>query len=186
MKFEVLKSEKVFQGRAFSIQRDTMRTPSGNTTYFDIIGHYGSVVLIPVDAEGNILFVRQYRHAARTKLLELPAGTLDGAYEPRLECAERELREETGFGAKKMLALGDFFLVPGYSTELMSVYLATDLYEDPLEPDADEFLELEKIPVGQAFSMAESGKIPDAKTLAALLMAREQLSAYLDSLLKSC
>ncbi len=179
MKFELLKSEKVFQGRAFSIQRDTMRTPSGRETYFDIIGHYGSVVLIPIDAEGNILFVRQYRHAAQTELLELPAGTLDGPNEPRLECAERELREETGYGAKKMLALGDFFLVPGYSTELMSVYLATELYEDALDPDEDEFLALEKFPVGQALSMAETGKIPDAKTLAALLMARSHLSVYL-------
>ncbi len=179
MKFEVLNSETVFQGRAFSIQRDTMRTPSGRETYYDIIGHYGSVVLIPVDAEGNILFVRQYRHATKTELLELPAGTLDSADEPRDECAERELREETGFGAKNLVALGDFFLVPGYSTELMSVYLATDLYEDPLDPDADEFLALEKIPAGQAYSMAESGKIPDAKTLAALLMARSRLSSYL-------
>jgi ADP-ribose pyrophosphatase len=175
MKFELLNSETVFQGRAFSIRRDELRTPSGNTAYYDIIGHYGSVVLIPIDDEGNILFVRQYRHATQTDLLELPAGTLDGPDEARAECADRELREETGFGAKKMLKLGEFFLVPGYSTELMSVYLATELYFDPLDPDADEYLQVEKIPLAKAFNMAETGQIPDAKTLAALLMARPQL-----------
>ena len=179
MKFEVLNSETVFQGRAFSIQRDHLRTPSGRTTYFDIIGHYGSVVLIPVDAQGNILFVRQYRHATKADLLELPAGTLDRPDEPRLDCANREIREETGFGAGKMLELGEFFLVPGYSTELMTVYLATELFEDARDPDEDEFLQLERIPVATALSMAETGKIPDAKSMAALLMARSHLKSWL-------
>jgi len=179
MKFEVLNSETVFKGRAFSIRRDELRTPSGDTTYYDIIGHHGSVVLIPIDDEDNILFVRQDRHATETNLLELPAGTLDGADEPRLDCAKREIREETGFGAKKMLKLGEFFLVPGYSTELMTVYLATELYFDPLDPDADEYLQVERIPLADAFSMAETGKIPDAKTLASLLMARPHLGKFL-------
>lgn len=179
MKFEVLNSKTVFEGRVFTIRRDELRTPSGNTAYYDIIGHHGSVVLIPIDDDGNILFVRQYRHAAETELLELPAGTLDSPDEPRLDCAKREIREETGFGAKKMLNLGEFYLVPGYSTELMTAYLATELYFAPLEPDADEYLQLEKIPVRQAMSMAETGKIPDAKTLAALLMARPHLQSYL-------
>lgn len=176
MKFELLNSETVFQGRAFSIQRDTLRTPDGRTTKFDIIGHHGSVVLIPIDDEGNILFVRQYRHATEIELLELPAGTLDSPDEPRLDCAKREIREETGFGAKNMFELGAFFLVPGYSTELMTVYLASELYFDPLDPDADEFLQVEKIPIGQVLSMAETGQIPDAKTLASLLMARPHLA----------
>ena len=179
MKFELLHSETLFEGRAFSIRRDELRTPSGRTAYYDIIGHHGSVVLIPIDAEGNILFVRQYRHATQTDILELPAGTLDSADVPRLDCANREIREETGFGAKKMLELGEFFLVPGYSTELMTVYLATELYFAPLDPDEDEYLQVEKIPLAEAFAMAEAGKIPDAKTLAALLMARPHLKSYL-------
>lgn len=179
MKFELLNSETVFQGRAFSIQRDKLRTPDGRTTTFDIIGHHGSVVLIPLDEDGNLLFVRQYRHAVADELLELPAGTLDSPDETPRHCAEREIREETGMAADKLLELGQFFLVPGYSTELMTVFLATELRVDPLEPDTDEFLQVEKIPLAEAFRLAETGQIPDAKTLAALLMARAHLQSYL-------
>ena len=181
MKFKLLDSETVFEGRAFSIRRDNLRTPDGRTTKFDIIEHHGSVVLLPLDADGNLLFVRQYRHATADDLLELPAGTLDGPDEAPFDCAAREVREETGMAAGKLVELGQFFLVPGYSTELMTVFLATDLYFDPLDPDADEFLQVEKIPLAEAFRLAEAGQIPDAKTLAALLMARPHLKNILGS-----
>lgn len=178
MKFELLDSEIIFKGRAFAIRRDNLRTPDGRTTKFDIVEHHGSVVILPVDKDGNLLFVRQYRHAAVDDLLELPAGTLEPNEEPAL-CAAREVREETGMGAKKLTELGKFYLAPGYSTELMTVFLATELSVDPLEPDADEFLQVEKIPLAEAFSIAEAGKMPDAKTLAALLLARPHLKPYL-------
>lgn len=179
MKFELLRSETIFNGRVFSIRRDHLRTPDNRETAFDIVEHHGSVVIIPIDDEGNLLLVRQYRHAAQDNLLELPAGTLDDASESPLHCASREIREETGMAAKTLKKLGNFYLAPGYSTELMTVFLATDLYEDPLDPDADEFLEVEKVPLGEAFSLAEAGKMPDSKTLAALLLARPHLNAYL-------
>jgi ADP-ribose pyrophosphatase len=182
MKFELLDSETIFKGRAFSIRRDNLRTPDGHTTKFDIVEHHGSVVLLPIDKDGNLLFVRQYRHAAVDDLLELPAGTLDGPDEAPLHCAAREVREETGMAADKLVELGKFFLAPGYSTELMTVFLATELRFDPLDPDEDEFLQVEKIPLAEAFSLAEAGKMPDAKTLAALLMARPRLSQFLGSL----
>ena len=178
MKFELLNSETIFKGRVFTIRRDNLRTPDGRTTKFDIVEHHGSVVILPIDNNGNLLLVRQYRHAAMDNLLELPAGTLDPAEEPA-PCAAREIREETGMGAGKLEELGKFYLAPGYSTELMTVFLATDLRVDPLDPDADEFLEVEKIPLAEAFSLAETGQMPDAKTLAALLMARPHLSQYL-------
>ena len=179
MKFKLLDSETVFKGRVFTIRRDNLRTPDGRTTKFDIVEHHGSVVILPIDNDGNLLLVRQYRHAAMDNLLELPAGTLDSPDEDPAHCAGRELREETGMAAKKLVELGQFYLVPGYSTELMTVFLATDLYDNPLEPDADEFLDVEKIPVAEAMSIAEAGQIPDAKTLAALLMARPHLNPYL-------
>lgn len=179
MKFELIDSETVFNGRAFSIRRDNLRTPDGRTTKFDIVAHHGSVVLVPIDQDNNLLLVRQYRHAAADDLLELPAGTLDGPDEAPLHCAAREIREETGMAADKLIELGKFFLAPGYSTELMTVFLATELHFDPLDPDADEFLEVEKIPLAEAISLAESGKMPDAKTLAALLLARSHLESYL-------
>lgn len=173
-KFELIKSETLLQGRAFKIRRDHLKTPNGGETKLEIIEHGGSVIIIPVDEEGNLLFVRQYRHAAGVDLLELPAGTRDGD-EPFEECAAREIREETGMEAGKLQKVGEFYLAPGYSTEFMAVYLATDLKHNPLEADDDEFLEVEKIPVGEAIQRAERGGIPDAKSLAALLFARPYL-----------
>jgi ADP-ribose pyrophosphatase len=174
MPFELLRSESLLKGRAFAIRRDWMKTPDGRETKFDIIEHSGSVVILPIDADGNLLFVRQYRHAAGQDLLELPAGTLEEGEDPAV-CAAREIREETGFAAGRLEKIGEFYLAPGYSTEFMFVYLARDLTHNPLEADADEFLSVEKIPLADAILMAERGEMPDAKSLAALLLARKHL-----------
>jgi len=174
MPFELLHSETLLKGRAFSIRRDTLKTPDGHETKLDIIEHGGSVIIVPVDKNSNLLFVRQYRHAAGMDLLELPAGTLEEGEDPA-ECAAREIREETGFAADKIEKIGDFYLAPGYSTEFMHVYLARELRYDPLEADADEFLSVETIPFAEAIQMAERGEMPDAKSLAALLLAKSHL-----------
>jgi ADP-ribose pyrophosphatase len=178
MPFELIKSETLMEGRAFKIRRDLLKTPDGKETKLDIIEHGGSVVIIPIDTEGNILFVRQYRHAAGGDLLELPAGTREGG-EPYEECAAREIREETGMEAGKLEDLGKFYLAPGYSTELMGVFLATELKHNPLEADDDEFLSVEKISIKEAFQMAGRGDMPDAKSLAALLLAKPHLEKYI-------
>ena len=178
MAFELLETETLYQGRAFTIRRDHLRLPDGRTTKFDIVEHHGSVVILPIDQDGNLIFVRQYRHATGKELLELPAGTLEPG-EPAEACARREVREETGMAAGQLKEIGQFYLAPGYSTEFMIVYLATDLRHDPLEADADEFLQVEAVPLTRAFSLAESGQVPDAKSLAALLMARQHLGKYL-------
>lgn len=177
MPFELIRSEILLQGRAFKVKRDTLKTPDGRETKLEIVEHGGSVVLIPIDPEGNLLFVRQYRHAAGEDLLELPAGTRDDE-EPFEECAAREIREETGLEAGKLQKIGEFYLVPGYSTEFMAVFLATELKENPLQADEDEFLQVEKIPLKQAVEMVEHGEIQDAKSLAALLLARSHLEKY--------
>jgi ADP-ribose pyrophosphatase len=174
MSFKLLKSEIVYPGRAFTIRRDTLRMPDGRETSFDIVEHVGSVIILPLDADGNLIFVRQYRHAAGLDLVELPAGTLDKGEAPE-DCATREVREETGMAAGKLESLGGFYLAPGYSTEYMYVYLATDLRYDPLEPDADEFLTVERFPLYEALAMSERGEIQDAKSLAAILLARKHL-----------
>lgn len=174
MPFELIRSETILQGRAFKIRRDYLKTPDGRETRLEIIEHGGSVVLIPIDDDGNLLFVRQYRHAAGADLLELPAGTRDND-EPFDECAAREIREETGMEAGTLQKVGEFYLAPGYSSEFMAVYLATGLKENPLDADDDEFLKVEKIPLKQAIEMAERGEVPDAKSLAALLLARPYL-----------
>lgn len=174
MPFELLKSEIMYPGRAFTIRRDTLRLPDGRETRFDIVEHIGSVVIVPLDAAGGLLFVRQYRHAAGQEMLELPAGTLDEGESPD-DCARREVREETGMAAGKLEPMGGFYLAPGYSTEYMHVYLATALVDDPLEADADEFLSVERVPVSAALEMCARGDFPDAKTLAALLLVRARL-----------
>jgi len=178
MPFELIKSEIILQGRVFKIRRDHMKTPDGRETKFEIVEHGGSVIIIPVDEQGNIWFVRQYRHAAGRNLLELPAGTRDGD-EPYEECAAREIREETGMEAGTLKKIGEFYLAPGYSTEFMGIFLATELKHNPLAPDTDEFLLVEKIPAKSAMQMAERGEIPDAKSLAALLLAKPRLEKHL-------
>ncbi len=175
--FKLIKSEPIFQGRTFALRRDTVHMPDGRDTRLDVVAHGGSVVMIPIDADGNILFVRQYRHPAGLELLELPAGTRDGP-EPPEACAAREMREETGMAAGKLDLLGSFYLAPGYSTEFMHVYLATELTPSPLPADADEFLQVEKVPASQAMEMAKRGKIQDAKSLAAMLLALDPLEGH--------
>jgi ADP-ribose diphosphatase len=172
--FKVLKSEIIYPGRAFTIRRDHLRMPDGHEAKFDIVEHGGSVIILPIDDHGNLLFVRQYRHAAGLDLLELPAGTLDEGEKPEA-CAQREVREETGMAAGKLEALGGFYLAPGYSTEYMYVYLATDLYPAPLDADTDEYLSLERIPIPEALKMVANGNLPDAKSLAAFCLAAPHL-----------
>jgi len=174
MPFETLSQETIYRGRAFDVRRDEVRLPNQQIMHLDIIEHVGAVTILPVDDEGRILFVRQYRHAAGRELLELPAGTLDLG-ERAEDCALREIREETGFAAGKMVKVGEFFLAPGYSTEYMVVFLATELKRDPLPRDKDEFITLQAISIGQAYSMALNGGVVDGKSLAALLLARPHL-----------
>jgi ADP-ribose pyrophosphatase len=176
MPFELLKSEVLYTGRALTIRRDHVRLPDGRETKLDIVDHGGSVIIVPVDDDGNLLFVRQYRHATGLDLLELPAGTLEAGEAPEA-CAGREVREETGMAAGKLELLGGFYLAPGYSTEYMHVFLATGLRPDPLQADADEFLAVERHSRSEVDSLVRQGKIPDAKSLAAFWLARPFLEA---------
>jgi 8-oxo-dGTP pyrophosphatase MutT (NUDIX family) len=178
MPFELIRSETLLQGRAFKVRRDVLKTPDGRETKLDIVEHGGSIVLVPIDEDGNLLFVRQYRHAAGGELLELPAGTRNGD-EPFEDCAAREVREETGLEAGRLQRVGGFYLAPGYSTEFMAVFLATELKDNPLQADEDEFLQVEKIPVKNATELFERGEILDAKSLAAWLLAKPHLEKHL-------
>jgi ADP-ribose pyrophosphatase len=174
MIFETISTENIYHGRAFDVRRDQVRLPNGSLAHLDIVEHVGAVTIIPVDAQGHILFVRQYRHAAGGVLLELPAGTMEPE-EPPLECARREIREETGMAADRLQKVGEFFLAPGYSTEYMHIYLATELRRDPLPGDQDEFLSLVPLEIEQAYQDILDGEIKDAKSIAALMLARPLL-----------
>lgn len=174
MKFTTIRSESVFRGRAFNVRQDRVELPDGRQATLDIVDHADAVTLLPVDTDGNLWFIRQFRQPTGQVLLELPAGVME-AGEPSELSARRELREETGMDAAVLLKLGSFYLAPGYSTECMHVFLAQKLFPAPLPGDADEFLNIERIPLQDAYSMAEAGRIQDAKTLGALLLARPHL-----------
>ena len=171
MTFENLHSETIYEGHTFSVEHLLTRLPDGHQKTYELVRHNESVSIVPVDSAGQIYFVEQYRIGASQNLLELPAGVLESD-ENAVEGAGREVREETGLAAGKLLKLGEFYLAAGYSSELMHVFLATGLTPSPLKQDADEFLSVEKIPIDQAFSLAQTGNIRDAKTLAALFLAR--------------
>jgi ADP-ribose pyrophosphatase len=173
-KFAHIKSEIAFQGHAFKLRQDHLRTPDGRDVIYEVIDHPGAVAIIPVDEEQRILFIHQYRPATGEVMLELPAGTLNAGEDP-LVCAHREVREETGMAARQMEKLGELFLAPGYSNELIRFFLASGLYPSPLEGDEDEFIEVERIRYVDALEMAARGEIRDGKTLAGLLMLRNIL-----------
>lgn len=171
MSFRRLESRIVFRARAFNVRQDRLSLPDGREAVFDIIDHHGAVTLVPLDEEGNLWFVRQYRPATGRHLLEFPAGTLEPG-EAAEACAAREIREEIGMAAERLTRLGAFFLAPGYSTEYMVVFLAQGLRPAPLQADADEFLQVERYPVAQVEAMLRQGEIQDAKTLAAFWLAQ--------------
>ncbi|MEW6717022.1 MAG: NUDIX hydrolase [Chloroflexota bacterium] len=174
MNFELLQSEVVFHGRVFNVRRDHLSLPDGKVLVLDIVTHHGSVVLVPVDGEGKIWFVRQYRHSIGEELLELPAGVLSPG-ESAEDCALREIREEIGMSPEGLQRIGEFYLAPGYSTECMQVYLAQGLYSNPLLPDEGEYLQVVTIPVAETYKMVMRGELRDTKSLAALHLSRSHL-----------
>jgi ADP-ribose pyrophosphatase len=174
MSYSVIDSKTIYQGRVFEVRQDQIQLPDGTQAQMDILDHAGAVVILPVDKNGRIWFIRQYRHAIAQQLLELPAGGLEPDETPQA-CAERELREEIGMGARKMQALGGFYLAPGYSSEYLHVFLATDLFPAPLIGDPDEFIEVDQMPVGDFLNLALNGTLVDSKTLSTLLLAQKHL-----------
>lgn len=177
-KFEILRSKSLYQGRIFSLESVEARLPDGKTRDFDLVRHPGAVTILPLDEQGRIWFVHQYRLGADRVLLELPAGLTAPGEEPAA-CAAREVREEIGMAARKIERMGGFFLAPGYSSEYLHIFIARDLYPDRLPADDDEFIHTEAIPAQQAYAMAKAGKIEDGKTLATLLLAETHLAYWI-------
>ncbi len=172
----LVSSEVIRRSRILEFRVDTIEAADGSRSTRDIAGHPGGVCVVAIDADDRVLLVRQWRHAIGGPLLEIPAGTLDrhpdGSIEGHAGAAARELEEETGSRAGSWRYLGAFYTAPGFTNELMHLYLATDLTpagEDGLGPDEDERLELKPIPFAEALAMAERGDLRDAKSLIGLL-----------------
>ena len=165
------------QGRYLTFRIDTIERADGTRSTRDVVGHPGAVAVIAMDAEDRVLLVRQWRTPALRVLLEIPAGTLDvdaaGVVEDPGTASRRELEEETGYRAGSWRKLASFWTAPGFASELMHLYLATDLEpahpDERLGPDEDEHLRLERLPLADAVAAVERGEIADAKSILGLL-----------------
>jgi ADP-ribose pyrophosphatase len=157
---------------------DTVQLPNGRTIERAAVEHPGSVVLVPLlerASELQILMLRQYRFTLQEAILELPAGTR-GWGEPWLDCAQRELREETGYRAAKFISLGRVWPAPGITDEEMAIFLATELTADPLPADEDEEIMVEAVALAELAAMAMDGRLQDAKSVVAILRTAAHLS----------
>lgn len=166
----ILYTQHLYQGYIISLDLLEVRVADGHHRKREVVQHPGAAAIVALDADGKILLVRQFRIAAGKVLREIPAGTLKPD-EPPAECAARELQEETGYKPGKLDDLGGFYTAPGYTTEFIHVYLATDLVESRLAADADEFIELDRVTLAEALAMIQRGDIVDGKTIIGLMLA---------------
>jgi ADP-ribose pyrophosphatase len=170
----VLNRRVVHAGRVFEVAVERVRLPNGVEVDLDVLRHPGAAAIVPVTDAGEIVLLRQFRHAAGGELWEIPAGTLDAGEEP-LDCARRELEEETGMRAADLVALGDVVPVPGYSTERIHLFLARGLTRAEQGLDEDELIsEVRAVPAAQALRWVADGTICDAKSAVAICRARER------------
>lgn len=165
---ELLASETVFEGRLYDVRLDTLRAPEGHTFRREMVYHPGAVCMVPLDADGRLLLVEQYRQGARKRLLEIPAGTLEPGEDPE-ETAAREMREEVGMRAGRVEPLGGFWIAPSWATEYLHLYLCTELTPDPLPGDEDEDIEVVRLSREEALAAIDDGRIIDAKSIAGIL-----------------
>jgi ADP-ribose pyrophosphatase len=177
MKNQLVGQKIEYQGPVFDVLSCEMILPDGRRRNYDLIKIQNAVTILPIDEQGCIYFVRQYRIGAGKEMLELPAGKIEEG-ESALSTAEREIREEIGMAAEKLQPLGEFFVSPGYSDEYMYNFLATGLHSAPLDPDQDEFLNVIKLTPAEVRELIASGNLQDSKSLAALFLAQPLLQAH--------
>ncbi len=173
-----LDSEDIFSGCLLKVKKDKVELPNGNIAYREWIKHPGASAVIPILPNGEIILVRQYRYPVQAVTLEIPAGKLDIAGENPLECAKRELKEETGITADTWINLGDYYPSVAYTTECITLFLASGLHKGERKLDEDEFLNLEEVPLEDVVQDIMDGKIADGKTIAAILKADKYLSTH--------
>jgi ADP-ribose pyrophosphatase len=170
----VIKSQRIYEGRVVRLRVDTIQTDDGRTFQREIVEHDGAAAMVPLDEDGNVILVRQYRAGAAKELLELPAGGLmpGEAWEA---CARRELQEEIGYYPEKLTELGRFYVGAGTTTELITIYLAEGLRPSRLQGDDNEQITIERMPFAKALQLALTNQIEDSKTLIGLMWAARHL-----------
>ena len=173
---ELIASEPLASAGYIRLVRDTVRFANGHEVVRAVVEHPGAVALVVLDEAGRWLLVRQYRHAARRNMLEIPAGTREAGEAPELTAA-REVREETGFAAASIERIGGAFMAPGFCQEYITFYLATGLTADPLPQDHDEYIEApEWLTLDEVYGAVDDGRIEDAKTMVALTLYARYLA----------
>ena len=168
--------ETIYDGKIIRAEKWRVSLPDGREAAREVVIHKGAAAIVPVDAQGMVTLVRQHRVALDTFTWEIPAGKLDSVSEDPLDCAKRELEEETGLRAANWRRLSHVITTPGFCTEQISIYLATELSQHEAHADQDEFLRLQKMPLDEAVNRVMAGEFRDAKTCLGLLMAARVLA----------
>jgi len=171
---KILNSEEIYDGKIVHLFVQTVDVGNGRIHERELVKHNGAVAMVPLDTDGNVVLVKQYRSGAEQVLLELPAGTLEPD-EDRLAAARRELQEEIGYFPEKLTYMGEFYVAASYTTEKISIYLAEELRESKLVEDEDEIIVIQKLPFDDALSMAMENKIIDSKSIIGLTWAAIEL-----------
>ncbi len=170
-----ISSEPVFDGCLLHVKRDEVELPNGHKAVREWIKHPGASAIVPLLPDDQIILVRQFRYPVGQVTLEVPAGKLDKVGEDPIECAKRELSEETGYTAGKIWKLTTIATTVGFTDEYIHLYAATDLTAGDKHPDSDEFINAVKVPLIAAVQMVESGKIFDAKSAVSILLLAKQV-----------
>jgi len=167
----VIESQRIFEGRVVSLRVDTVTLPNGKTSKREVVEHGGAIAVVPLDSEGRVLLVRQFRLPTGGPLLEVPAGGIEEGEDPAVACA-RELAEEIGFTPQKITPLYEGFVAPGYCSEKIWGFLAEDLEPAPgAHTDHDEFVETVPMALDDALAAISDGRIQDLKSIACLTLA---------------
>ncbi len=174
---KTLSSEQVFDGKVVKLFVDKAELEDGQAVTREVIRHPGGVCVVPLDEDGNVLFVKQFRYPHGRVLTEIPAGKLEWG-EDHHACGLRELKEETGCTCDEYVYLGSLLPTPAYCSEVIHMYLARGLHYGEQKLDTDEFLDVEKIPLEKAVEMIMNNEIGDAKTQLAILKAKVYLSSH--------
>ena len=169
---KTLTQEYKFKGKIMSARVDDVELPNGRTAYREVCEHVGGVGILPIDAQGNVVLVRQFRYPYGEVIYEIPAGKMDHGPEDAEACGVRELREETGFTAGRMVPLGEIYPSPGFLTEVVYLYAALDLVPGPSQPDEDEFVEHVTMPFAELEKRIMDNENKDGKTVVAAYRAR--------------
>lgn len=167
---EIVSKEELFRGKLRAV-RETVRDDSGREFRFELIHHPGAVVVLPILDDGTLVLIHQYRHALRSTIFELPAGTLEAGEEP-IVCARREIREEIGYDAREIIPLGVLHPAPGFCDEVQHLFVAKGLFESPATKDLDEVIEVRPMTCVEVEAAIRAGAITDAKTIATIFRAR--------------